>query len=330
MPQNEGNLTFLAGEALAAWRHVKIKSGTTTTPPEVEYADAGEYGVGITQIPAASGEPVSVKLFNNSGSFQVEAGTDISKGAAVYAGDDGKVSKTAAGTALGVAKVGASGDGSRMEMVVNPYLATDAALVSLLDTAGLFDAGNVEAALAEVMKGIKTAQYTLMPSLMAEADGTPLAKFADGDSTTPGLAQLASKDLAIRWNNHGTPGPVAVQFVMPQDLDPEANVVVHLLGAIVKVGADEVDSPVLTVGAYFSTPGAAPGADDDCGGESEEFVTAQDDKYQEKTLTILAANVPTPPAVLTLLINPKDGELGTDDFVLLTPWLEVTRKCLTS
>jgi hypothetical protein len=119
-------------------------------------------------------------------------------------------------------------------------------------------------------------------------------------------------------------------FVLPQDLDDDADVVVHLLGAIVKAGANEVDSPVFTVEAYFDVDGAAPGADTNCGGESGEFLTAAEAALQEKTLTIAAADVPAAPTVLTLIFHPKDGQLGTDDFVLLPPWLEVTRKCLTS
>jgi hypothetical protein len=72
-----------------------------------------------------------------------------------------------------------------------------------------------------------------------------------------------------------------------------------------------------------------PEADADCGGTSGEFLTNADAAWQEKTLTIAAADVPAAPCVLTLVMHPTDGQLGTDDFVMLHPWLEVTRKCLT-
>jgi len=62
----------------------------------------------------------------------------------------------------------------------------------------------------------------------------------------------------------------------------------------------------------------------------EAAVTGDDAAWQEETLTIAAADVPASPSVLTLVFHPKDGELGTDDFLLMPPWLEVTRKCLTS
>jgi len=204
-----------------------------------------------------------------------------------------------------------------------------ASAISLADEDELFTADDAEAALAEVMAGLKTAQYTLFPQLICLEDGTALGKFADGASGV-GWTQLSNKELALRWNNAAAPDKVALQFVMPQDINDAAAVVLHLVGAIVKAGADEADSPVFTVEAYFSTPGAVPAADDNCGGESGEFVTAEDDKFQEKTLSIAHGDVPAAPAVLTLVINPKDGQLQDDDFILLTPWLEITRKALTA
>jgi hypothetical protein len=160
-------------------------------------------------------------------------------------------------------------------------------------------------------------------------DGTALTIFADGASGV-GWTQLAGKVAALRWNNQATPDDIIAVFVMPQDLDDAADVVLHLLGAIVKAGADEVDSPVFTVEAYFDVPGAAPGAGANAGGESSEFLVAATNTFQEKILTIEAINVPASPSILTLVLHPKDGELPTDDFVLQMPWLEATRKCLTT
>ncbi len=203
-----------------------------------------------------------------------------------------------------------------------------AAAISIADAGSLITGTTVETALAEIMTGIKTAQYVIRPSMITLEDGTALTKFTSADEATVGWAQIGNKELAIRWNNHATPGKIACQFVMPQDVNDAAAVVAHFMGAIVKAGADEADSPVLTVEAYFSEVGAAAAADTNCGGESGEFLTNADDKWQEKTLSIAHGDVPASPSVLTLIINPKDGQLPADDFAMLVPWLEVTRTCL--
>jgi hypothetical protein len=324
---NEGKKTFTAGEALAEKRNVRIKTGTTTTPPEVVYADAGEDGIGVTEFAVAITEPVTVKLWSNSGTFEVEVAVSaaIAKGTVLYAANDGKLSDASIGSVAAVAlEDGVTGQ--QIEVYPQSKKSTTAALVSILDSLGLITAGTVEAALAEIMTGIKTAQNVVLPSLICKEDGTALTVFADGVNGV-GWTQLSAKDLALRWNNQATPDDIAVQFVMPQDYNDAANVVLHMMGAIIKAGA-LVDSPKVTVEAYFSEVGAAPGADADCGGDSTEFTA--DGLYEEGTLTIALANAPAAPCVLTCILHPKDGELGTDDFVMLTPWLEVTRKCLTS
>ena len=52
----EGARTFINGEAarIEAYRRVKVKSGTTTTPPEVVYADAGEAAIGFRRASFSS------------------------------------------------------------------------------------------------------------------------------------------------------------------------------------------------------------------------------------------------------------------------------------
>lgn len=330
MTWNEGIKTFTAGEDLEARRRVKIKSGTTTTPPEVVYADAGEDFIGVTEYAVLDGSPVAIKMNNAPGTFEIECAVDsaIARGTVLYGAADGKVSDASSGTAQGIS-LEAGVDGAIIEVAPWNVKATNAGTVSVADSSSLITGATVEAALAEIMTGIKTAQCALFPQLIAAEDGTALPKFADGASGV-GWAQLSNKELALRWNNNATPDKVALQFVMPQDLDDSKAAVLHLMGAIVKAGADETDSPVFTVEAYFSTAAADPGADDNCGGETGEFLTTANANWQEKTLSIALADVPAAPCVLTLVLNPKDGQLGTDDFVLLTPWLEVTRKCLTA
>lgn len=108
--------TFTAGAALEARRCVKIKSGTTTTPPEVEYAGAGEAHIGITEYAAASGALVAVRL-NGAGTHEATAAEAFAAGASLYGAANGKVADTASGTALAVALEAATADGDIVEIL---------------------------------------------------------------------------------------------------------------------------------------------------------------------------------------------------------------------
>jgi hypothetical protein len=103
---NEGVKTYRAGEALEARRCVKLKSGTTTIPPEVVYADAGEAYAGVTEYAVSLGDPVAVKLKNCPGTFEMEClgAVAIAVGATLYMGNDGIVTDTVSGSAVGVAQ----------------------------------------------------------------------------------------------------------------------------------------------------------------------------------------------------------------------------------
>jgi hypothetical protein len=120
MSENAGYRAFTAGEALFAFRLVKIKSGTTTTPPEVVYADSDEAAVGVVQFSAASGAPVSVRLVNVSGTCELVAGEAFAVGASLYAAADGKVVDTdpGSGTVRYQAFAAATADGDVVECLI--------------------------------------------------------------------------------------------------------------------------------------------------------------------------------------------------------------------
>jgi hypothetical protein len=150
-----------------------------------------------------------------------------------------------------------------------------------------------------------------------EADGTALAAWADGVSTTPGLNMgSGSKFKNIRWNNDAAPDPIAISFLLPFDLDSSRDIVVFCLAAKEAAGGD---TPTLTIAAYFATVGTAYDADADAGGVTNAMTdTAKD--VQLLARTILAANVPAStaaaPSMLTLHVKPTAGSLGTDDLLL--------------
>lgn len=155
-----------------------------------------------------------------------------------------------------------------------------------------------------------------------EQDGTALAAFADGVSTTPGYS-AGDEGYGIRWNNDAAPDPISYSCPVPPDLDSSRDVVVHVLAA--KVGATIGDAVTWLMETFFNVDGAAYDGDTDCGGTSSAMTGNLTTKFcQEETLTIAAADVEASPAVLTLTLQPTDGTLGTDDVIVLGVWLEYT------
>jgi len=353
----DGPKTFQAGEDLEAYRRVKIESGTTTSPPEVVYADDGEAHIGVTLYPADDGDPIAVQMHAKDGTFFVEVSEALAVGAELYGDDDGKVKDTASGTAFLVALDAATAAGDVIEAAAHPFTATTAASISIADAGSKFagstveaalqecaaaatidiaDAGSlitgttVEAALQELAQHIQSAQAFLNLPLGAwtEQDGTALADFADGASTTPGWS-AGDEGFGIRWNNHANPDPISTSVPIPPDLDASADVIVHIMAA--KIGATVGDAVVWLIEAFNNADGALYDADADFGGESSAMTgDAATKTCQEETLTLAAADVAASPCVLALTLQPKGGTLGTDDVILLGVWLEYTRKTLTS
>jgi hypothetical protein len=196
----------------------------------------------------------------------------------------------------------------------------------------IIDVDAAEVRLDDLEANATTAQACLpipLTSALNIATGAALAVFADGASTTPGTQFTDSKTAAVRWNNHATPGAIAVNVPYPSDLDDAANVVFHAL--VSKVGATVGDATKLTVGAYEIVPAALHDADDDFGGDTSAVVgDAVSKTVTEVTLTLALANVHAFPAGLCLTIKPKAGTLGTDDLVLHAAWLEYTRAVLAA
>jgi hypothetical protein len=329
MAYNEGIRAYTAGEDLKAHRRVKIKTGTTTTPPEVVYADAGEQYIGVTEWAAKDGDLVSIRLRNYPGTVEIEAADTFSVAATLYGADHGKVSDTSSGSAIGIAHEACTGVGDIVEVATFAVLSTEAGNVSINDGGGFTSTATVEAALQEIYQHIASAQAYLNLPLGAwtEQDGTALADFANGDSPTPGW-NAGDEGFGIRWNNHANPDPISTSVPIPPDLDDSADVIVHVLAA--KVGATVGDAVKWTIEAFNNVDGAVYDADADFGGDSSAMTgDATTKTCQEETLTLAAADVAASPCVLTLTLQPKDGTLGTDDVILLGVWLEYTRKILT-
>ena len=121
MSWNEGVKTFTAGADIEARRRVKLKSGTTATPPEVEHAGAGEDFIGVTEYAVKSGQSVAVRLKNSPGTFEVEAtvGTAISIGTMLYGSANGTLSDATSGSAQATALEAAAASGQHIEVLLS-------------------------------------------------------------------------------------------------------------------------------------------------------------------------------------------------------------------
>ncbi len=107
--------SFTAGEALAAYRRVKMSAAGT-----VSYADADEKAVGVTEAEAASGAYVPVRLLGGT-THKVTASAAVTANASIYAQNDGKVDDAGAGSgsaAIGIALEAALADGDVIECLL--------------------------------------------------------------------------------------------------------------------------------------------------------------------------------------------------------------------
>lgn len=173
------------------------------------------------------------------------------------------------------------------------------------------------------LKVYETTQNVLQPFKITLETGAPTVVFADG--AADGFTQETNEEVVLRWNNTANPTKFAALFHIPNDLDASSNIVVHIIG----MPTGGTDTPTFTIEAYFSgVLGNAVNADANCGGTSTEMTGGA--VWQEETLTIGSADVEGGPCALTIIFNPTDGELGTDDCLMASIWIEYTGKALTS
>lgn len=118
MPLHEGITTFTADVALTQGARVKIKTGTTTTPPEVDLAGINDRSIGTVEAGAAADALVDVRLNTQSGTRMCIAAGAFAVGATIYGAANGKVDDVATAAAIyGQAKEAATADGDLVEIV---------------------------------------------------------------------------------------------------------------------------------------------------------------------------------------------------------------------
>ncbi|HOR28493.1 MAG TPA: DUF2190 family protein [Candidatus Sumerlaeota bacterium] len=133
MSQQQGSpASFIAGEALEAYRRVKLDTGSGTN---VVYADAGEAAIGVTVEKVASGDPVAVRLNKHGGTHKVTAAGSFAVGATLYGANDGKVDDAASGSAIGTALEAATAAGDIVEAVLSDAVSSSIAPANVLNDA---------------------------------------------------------------------------------------------------------------------------------------------------------------------------------------------------
>ncbi len=318
---NEGIKTFTAGEALAAKRRVKIQSGTTTTPPQVKYADAGEDFVGVTEYAVASGAKVACKLNTYPGTFEIECLVDsaIARGTVLYGGADGMVTDASSGTAQGIAlEVGA--DNAHIECAMWNVKSTTAATVTVLDTDAHTDETTVEAALAEIYQHILSAQKCIMVPLgcITQEDGTALLK---QNGTVAGFQQIGNKESVIDIPINCSAGEnLSFSVSVPQDLDDSADIIVHVLVS------KAADNDVLTLDCEVFPVGVGDLQNADIQDTAATTIVATG---TELTFTCGADGVLAAPGGLSVVLA-LGGTNDGDAVYIYPPWIEYTAKALAA
>lgn len=107
--------TFLAGEALAANRLVKLSAGT------VVYCDATDKPIGVTENACANAERVAVRLISAQGTAKVQTSAAVATSVAVYGTADGKIDDAdpGSGVVVGLA-LEAAASGALCEILLKP------------------------------------------------------------------------------------------------------------------------------------------------------------------------------------------------------------------
>lgn len=318
--ENEGIGTFTANGALGEKIRVKLTAASTTNPPQVEIAGLGEQHIGITQYAAADGETVAVKLRTYPGTHEMVASKAIAIATTVYGAASGKISDASSGSAIGITKKAASGNGSIVEVIPFNVQSTTAATTSIAD-AGTFTAETtVEGALQEIYQDAKTAQATIVVPLgsITQEDGTALTKQA---TTVAGFAQLANKETVIDIPVDCTAGEnLGFSVPVPQDLDDTADITVHVLAG------KAADLDVLTLDCEVYMNGAGGGGSADIQDTAAQTITQA---ISELVFTCGTDGVTAAPATLSVVLA-LGGTNDGDAVYIYGAWIEYKKKILTS
>ena len=119
MSESKSPITFIADVEIAQKLRLKLKTGTTTEPPEVDIAGVGvsALGIGVNQYLVAAGKDCAVKQYGAGETIEMVAAGAFAVGATIYGAAAGKVDDVSSGTAIGIAMEAATADGDIVEIL---------------------------------------------------------------------------------------------------------------------------------------------------------------------------------------------------------------------
>lgn len=198
--ENENGVkSFTAGEALEAYRRVKLSSGT------VIYADAGDRYIGVTLAVVANGDTAAVKLRNHPGTYKMECAGAVTSGATVYSANDGMVDDAFAanGESIGIALDTGDGAGSIIEVLPQPKIGGGELLESSTgDSSALGTSSAAEATFSNGSYTFPAGSLLAGDKIVVKAKGRLDA--TNGSDTFTGRLKIGTETLAT------TPNPDAV------------------------------------------------------------------------------------------------------------------------
>jgi len=176
MPYTTGAKTYTAYEDMPKHRIVVLRN-SSTDPFEVELANQdSEHLFGVTLTAAKAGELISVRPFDNDGTFEIESAGTIAHGSRVYVYDgtgrvNDEVRVPIVGRALNSATVGQVVTVALTKDMVYTLPAED---ITIEDTGDHYTSDNVEGALQEVGTSIDTIEsdITTIESTLTDLQDT--------------------------------------------------------------------------------------------------------------------------------------------------------------
>lgn len=317
-------LTMTAGEALTWKSRVKLESGSTTTPGEVVYADAGEQHIGVVDKAVADGDLVNVRLRTWGGTMEGAAADSFAYAATLYGAANGAISDTSSGSAIGLALEAATAAGDIVEYIEFGVLSTTAATVSIADAGSFTATATVEAALQEIYQDIFSAQQFVGIPLNTFREATT---FDVGNIAANGGILASDTTPILEAINAGTDGCQRLawaasnndQVVTSIPLPPNIDVASDLKLNVRIASAATTDAVGFTVETFFNEGDTKV---------SDTSATNQTATYAEKLTTIAAADVPSGAQTITIGLTPVAHT--TDAMYMTAAWLEYTPVIRTS
>lgn len=222
MAYTEGTVTYTANEDLQKHRVVRVVASSTTDPIGVTLASTTTTDcIGITETSAKAGELVSVRPFDDNGTYQIQSAGAIAKGSLVYIGDgDGRINDEEKAMVIGRAlSDGATGQLVTVAMLHQEDTEVAAEDVTVEDAGDYFTGTNVEDVLQEVGEfedNLTASQVAIVDSAglytATDVEGA-LEEIADAAAGYKAVEDFFTMDMAMQATGGGNPATAAGRLI---------------------------------------------------------------------------------------------------------------------